>query len=257
MKQRITAMATFLILLVAGGAHASLTIIGSASYNGEQYNLIWDDDNNGKSVVWLDYTSLYNPATGTNYNDQMQWASNLNTEITNITISQGYNVQWQSGWRLPDTKLGVSSWNYDQYNPDFYNGSGVNSTGFNIATSELGHLYYTELQNPGQITQSGQIQITGQTSFVLNTGDFDNLTVLGAYWSATQADQYQGNNTAYIFQMYGGYQSLGFSDYYQNNAIALREANVTITSPVPIPSALLLLGSALTGLTAATRRKRQ
>jgi hypothetical protein len=38
-------------------SNATLTTTGTATHNGSNYNLIWDDDNNGNSVVWLDYTN--------------------------------------------------------------------------------------------------------------------------------------------------------------------------------------------------------
>ncbi len=44
--------------------------IGTATYSGSDYNLIWDDDNNGNSVVWLDYTN-----SGVNWGSQNTWAS--------------------------------------------------------------------------------------------------------------------------------------------------------------------------------------
>ncbi len=49
-----------LVLMMMGysiQAQAELMTIGTAAYGGSDYNLIWDDNNNGNSVVWLDYTN--------------------------------------------------------------------------------------------------------------------------------------------------------------------------------------------------------
>ena len=50
-------MAFFFIVLFFGSASATLMIVGHATYQGTNYNLIWDDNNAGHSVVWLDYTN--------------------------------------------------------------------------------------------------------------------------------------------------------------------------------------------------------
>ena len=59
-------------ILLTGTANATLRVIGTATYNGIAYKLIWDDDNNGRSVVWLDF------ANGRLTHDaQLAWASGL------------------------------------------------------------------------------------------------------------------------------------------------------------------------------------
>ena len=49
MKKKLLAglIAGLFMLGMAVMAHASLTTIGTATYKGSDYNLIWDDDNNG------------------------------------------------------------------------------------------------------------------------------------------------------------------------------------------------------------------
>lgn len=60
---------------------ATLTTIGTASYDdgsgSANYNLIWDDNNNGNSVVWLDYTN----ALGY-WSDQNAWTAGLDSALT-------------------------------------------------------------------------------------------------------------------------------------------------------------------------------
>jgi len=60
----------FLLLNLPSAANATLITIGTADYdsngNGiieanESYNLIWDDDNNGNSVVGLDIPQMFLP----------------------------------------------------------------------------------------------------------------------------------------------------------------------------------------------------
>ena len=79
MKKKLIGLTVVMVFLgMIGVAQATLTVIGTATYDdgtgGQEYNLIWDDDNNGKSVVWLDYTH-----PGDTWNNQMAWAASLNT----------------------------------------------------------------------------------------------------------------------------------------------------------------------------------
>ncbi len=166
MKKQAICLATGLgLLMVTGLAQASLTTIGTAAYEydldgdgffdaHENYNLIWDDDNNGNSVVWLDYS---NPVD--TWQNQMDWAAGLEAAIT-INLDAGYSVIWDSAWRLPETVDGPWDYGYD----------GTTTAGYNITSSEMGHLYYEELGNLGSYDTSGAAQ-TGYG--LVNTGDFD------------------------------------------------------------------------------------
>ena len=110
------------LLLIYSPVNATLITIGTATYNGSEYNLIWENENNGNSVIWLDYTN----SADTWYN-QVGWASGLNTIGTlTYTIDPVYTVDW-GVWRLPST---VDDWK--------------NSEGYNKVDSEMGHLYYIE-----------------------------------------------------------------------------------------------------------------
>ena len=69
MKRAAAVLVMLLVFGVGGAANAALTTIGSAGYDSdgsgiidadEHYKLIWDDDNNGNSVVWLDYSKHRN-----------------------------------------------------------------------------------------------------------------------------------------------------------------------------------------------------
>ena len=135
-------------------ANASLTIIGTADYNNSSYNLIYDNDSPFGPIVWLDYTQRYIPNT---WNDQMNWANGLNVPgVLTYHLNTGININWTGEWRLPDS--GVIT-----------GGAG----GYNVTSSEMGHLYYTELNK----VAGGPL---GDTS------PFNNLLSDDPYWSITE-----------------------------------------------------------------------
>ena len=121
-KQVLSVIAA--ILLLAGMAwvsEAALTTIGTATYGTSDYNLIWDDDNNGKSVVWLDYTN-----ERLNWSDQNAWAAGIGLLLAINT--PGYTITWDdAAWRLPSAGADPS-WDYNQ------------------TTSEMGDLFYNDLE---------------------------------------------------------------------------------------------------------------
>ena len=159
---KLTGIITGLVLLsMTGLAHAELITIGTAGYQDSNYNLIWDDDNNGNSVVWLDYTH----DAKVNYSGYFEWATNLDLEIN---LFDGYTLTWTDDtWRLPTT--------VDDSVPnaaDYVGYDGSFSRGFYNTTSEMGHLFYDELGNIGIYDTSGE----EQTGYGLkNTDDFENL----------------------------------------------------------------------------------
>ena len=186
-------------LMMCGMAHAALTTIGTATYNGQDYKLIWDDDNNGNSVVWLDYTNVPE-----NWADQKTWAAGLDTALTNIDLYDGYTVAWEGSWRLPIT-------------------SGASA-------SEMGALYEA---------------LSSSTS-----SDFSNLDSSAFYWSDTEHSDFY----AWCFKIGDGTQSYTVKGFFSSVVgIALRNGQV---SAVPIPGAILLLGSGLLAMAAAGRKKR-
>ena len=84
MKKKLVSITTGLIMLcMAGMAHAIFTTIGTATYGGSDYNLIWNDDNNGNLVVWLNYTN--DDTNWTSQNDCIFYSSNLYNQSINLT----------------------------------------------------------------------------------------------------------------------------------------------------------------------------
>lgn len=198
MKRQCVVFVVFLLLLVlSGSALAALEVIGTASYQGNDYNLIWDDDNNGNSVIWLDYTHA--PATWQNQN---AWAAGLdpdgvgNTEgQLTITWNPGISVTWtDAAWRLPATVDG----------PFAYGCDGTTTGGYNITNSEMGHLYYTELGNLGCKDTSCNPSAGCQAGYGLqNQAPFQNL-IASWYWSGTE---YASNPAiAWSFHFHNGNQ---------------------------------------------------
>jgi hypothetical protein len=222
----------FLLLVTVGTASATLTTIGTAQFNGTgtAYNLIWDHNNNGNSVVWLDYTHGL-----ANWTTQKEWAVGLNGVLTYNT--PGYTVDFgANSWRLPSTVDGPWEFSYD----------GTTTDGFNFTSSEMGHLFYTELGNIGRYSTNGTLQ-AGYG--LVKTGDFDNL-VNSWYWSGTESAT--DPTYAWLFSMNYGDQGGGSKSYYGFYGLAVRSGQV---SAVPVPGAFWLLSSGLVGLAGLARKR--
>lgn len=234
MQKNIMAAITVMALMavLAGPAGATLTTIGQAQYGSGSYNLIWDNDSPiGGSLVWLDYTNSYNT-----WQNQKNWAAGLGAALT-YNINPAYSVTWGGNWRLPSTV--DRAWVYG------YNGS--TTAGYNITSSEMGHLYYTELGNKGYYDTSGNPQSGWGLT---NNGEFANLLPYW-YWFDTE---YASNPVwAWAFTTETGSQN---TDYKVDDilAIAVRPGQVSSASAVPEPSTMLLLGAGLAGLVLYRRR---
>lgn len=241
-------------LLATTGANAALTTIGQATYHlagttNKSYNLIWDDNNNGNSVVWLDYASL----SGSTWNNATKWATGLNaTGVLSYTFNAGYGVDWgANSWRLPTTVDG-----------NFVSGhTGTTGKGYNITTSEMGHLFYTELGNKGFRNADGTYNANTAPNYLLtNVGEFQQLKST-EYWSSESPNAPYYNLAAWYFAMGSGLQYITASNKSDpKSGLAIRTGQVTYSdptggAPVPVPAAAWLLGSGLLGLFGVARRK--
>ena len=122
---------------------------------------------------------------------QTAWAAGLDGDLT-YNIDSAYSVSWtDDDWRLGSTVNGLYQYGYD----------GTTTGGYNITTSEMGHLFYEELGNLGYYDTSGNYQAGYGLQ---NTGDFNNL-VDSWYWSGT--DYANNSVNAWGFLMDGGNQS--------------------------------------------------
>ncbi len=227
--------------MMSGMAHATLTTIGTATYNGEDYNLIWDDDNNGNSVVWLDYSH-----NGSDWNYQVAWASSLNGEgVLTINLYDGYTVDWGTNlWRLPTTVDGLEVIGYEG-DPDG-DGNYTYTKGYNLTNSELGHLFYEELGNLGYFDTSGN-GIDGERSGLNETGDFEEF-IDSKYWSGTEYAQ--DTTCAWCFDVTAGFQTASNTKSASYYGLALRTGEVSV---VPVPGAIWLFGCGLLGLAGIKR----
>jgi len=107
-------------LMFETSSQAELTQIGSISHKADEYNLIWQHDNDGTSLIWLDY--FYKG----DYSQSISWIEGVNTSGKwVVNLFDGYTVDWDGSWRLPSLlNNGRRSFPTD---------------------SELGRLFYSEL----------------------------------------------------------------------------------------------------------------
>ena len=159
--------------------------------------LIYDDD---FDITWYDYTAPLDT-----WQNQEKWASGLSVD---------YGGNTYSDWRLPAT---VNNRALD------YGYDGTTAEGYNIKSSEMGHLYYTELGNIGYFNTSG---IGPQVGWGLReTGDFLNFppTVL-IYWSSTEIAQLSG--WYFTFNFHFGSQFRGDPSDQEWYGMAVRDGDV-------------------------------
>lgn len=233
MKKVTSILCGILFLLVTTSlANASLITIGTAGYDGADYKLIWDNDDD---LVWLDYTK---EVSYVSWNFFAQWAENLESSLT-INLLDGYTIDWDdNSWRLPTTVPGPYEYGYD----------GTTTGGYNITTSELGHLYYEELGNLGLLDTSGN----SQPGYGLNnTGRFDNLDAHKSYWSGTPGTV--PYHHVWSFDMGMGEQYTIWEDAEYHVGMALRSGQVLVN---PEPGTFLLVAAGLIGVCALSRRKK-
>ncbi|WP_054030908.1 PEP-CTERM sorting domain-containing protein [Desulfatitalea tepidiphila] len=250
--KRIALMVVVGVFLFSGIANAALTLIGTASYdsdgNGtpETYNLIHMDDGPFGPITWLDYTK-----EGDNWQNQMNWASGLSFAEADIQLNPGYksSIDWSTGWRLPETDESQAnlSGGFGYEGPD---GNGYHDYmyGYNMVNSEMGQLYYEELDNKGYYATDGTNPQPGWG--LNNTGDFNYLQAYN-YWSGTESSPYDAWNFNFNVGSQGSYNKGGHLIPY---ALAVRPGDV---SAVPVPGTVLLLGTGLAGLGVFRRGQRR
>lgn len=255
LRREVSLLCLAAILGLSTIANAALTTIGSASYRGNSYNLIYDADSPFGPITWLDYTRKSSYSWENTWENNVSWASGLGGPGASLTVTllPGYTSanDWSTGWRLPSTVDG----------PLIYSSDGSTSLGYNTTTSEMGHLYYTELGNKGYNwgnTQSGY--------GLVNQGPFTNLQMAGyelvdqellinlqiaCYWSGTEFALWPSHawyfNTSYGNQDENAKGDLSINFY----ALAVHSGKV---APVPLPGAILLFGAGLAGICAVKRR---
>ncbi len=219
-------MKRFLSVFFASAAIGLAAMPADATLINRGGGLIYDDDLN---ITWLQDAN-YAMTSGYDANGSMSWADAVTWADT--LVYGGY-----SDWRLPTVVP-------QNYKIGF---KGTTGFGFNITTgSEMGHLFYTELNNLGYQATNGTYPQPGWG--LTNTGPFINLQPYH-YWSGTE----YAPNTYGAWDFYFGY-GIQYANYKYSTlfALAVRPGDSVATS-VPEPGTVMLMGSGLVGLIAARK----
>ena len=209
-KRWILSIIIPLVMGFSSIAGAGLTVIGTAAYNGNNYNLIYEDD---QGIIWLDYSNR-----GLAWDDCVKWAAGLNASgALTCKFNPGVTVAWNGDWRLPKTVDGERHYGYD----------GSTTAGFNMISSEMGHLFYKSLRNSGRYDTKGK-KLAGWGDDAVwglkNKGPFTHIYP-DFYWSGTEYSIY--DQRAWAFNFNFGSQSNGaFKTIGNYSALAVRSCKV-------------------------------
>ncbi len=170
--------------------------------------LIYDDD---FDITWYDFSN-----TRDIWDNQVAWADTLVVDFGGTIIDD---------WRLP------TAFNHDGSGPD---------AGLNVTGSEMGHLYYTELD----IDSGGS----------LNTADNFQHLIPSFYWSGTEMET---NTTLAWSSRYHTGAQRKTDKTIEGYALAVRPGDVAAAA-VPEPGTIMSLGFGLAGMAFyGVRRRRQ
>lgn len=231
-QKTLFALALLASAAVTGTAQASLVDRGNGLLYDNVLNVTWLQDANYAK------TSSYDADGRMSWSAATTWAADL--------VYGGF-----SDWRLA-TNTPVSGTSFNEY--PSYNGTTDSSYNITSPHSELSYMYYVNLGLKGFFDASGNVQsdygIFGNGTFgQANVGLVNNLQGDYSYWSGAE---YSVGPTVlgWFFGFSHGYQNYSLK-YEQQYAWAVRSGDV---SPVPVPGAVWLFGSALLGLLGLRRR---
>ncbi|NYT00553.1 MAG: PEP-CTERM sorting domain-containing protein [Methanocellales archaeon] len=231
MRKIVLAMTLVMVLGIVVSAEAMLYDRGGGLIYCDTLDITWLQDVNYAK------TSEYDLDGWMTWDEAMTWANNL-TYYDSVR-----DVIW-GDWRLPTTVDGAMVFGFEG-DPD---GDGdYNYTyGYNLANSEMGHLFFNELGNKAYRATDGTSPQPGWG--LSETGDFINLQP-SIYWSSTEQASYPG--AAWFFDFKMGYQISNLQDLTLC-AWAVRDGDIS-AAPVPEPGTMSLIVMGLLGIVSLSK----
>lgn len=219
----------------------ALSIPVQADLHDRGGGLIYDDI---LDITWLQDVN-YSILDSFDGDGQMTWYEAISW-IGSLNYYDSVRNRWIGGWRLPRASPinGIK-------HVDILSYDGATDWGYNITSknSELAHLFYMTLGNPGYYDAGGSPTgcfVSGYDTCQNNSGPFTMPALHSDYWTETQ---YDSDSTL----VWGFYFGNGFQDHNSKNndyrAWAVHDGDVAAI-PEPKVLAMLIVGLGMVGVAA-------